>query len=155
VPEIELVAREPGVSTITTERGTGAKTDKLSSVITYLDDLVQSIHLDHVTCCTGKITRGMTDSNGAYDLAFAARELQDELYLVLGLGSEDRRRGAPERATEILEQGGGRGSVDGDGQQKLIEPVKRNVRWGRWDGSRHGEKAGEALPERLREQQAL
>jgi hypothetical protein len=108
-------------------------------VRTYLDDLVQSVHLDHVTGCTGKVTRGMTDSNGAYGLAFAACELQDELYLVLGFGPEDRRRCAPERATAILEHGSGRGSVDGDGLQKLIEPAKRDVRWRRWDSSRHGE----------------
>jgi hypothetical protein len=70
----------------------------------------------------------MTDSNSAYGLALAECELQDELYLVLGFGPEDRCRSAQECATAILEHGSGRGSVDGDGLQKLVKPVKRNVR---------------------------
>lgn len=85
----------------------------------------------------------MADSDGAYGLAFTECELQDELYLVLGLGPEDGGGRAPERATAILERGGGRGSVDGDGLEKLMEPAKRDLRWGRWDGGGHGEAAAE------------
>jgi hypothetical protein len=70
----------------------------------------------------------MANPNGAYSLALAPCELQDELYLALSFGPEDRCWSAQECATAILEHSSGRGSVDGDGLQKLVKPVKRNVR---------------------------
>jgi hypothetical protein len=99
----------------------------------------------------------MADADGAYGLAFAARQLQDELQLVLCLGLEDGRGCASVRATEILKDGIGGGSVDGDGSETTIELVKSKVRHGRWweDSiiSRHGE--GGCTPGTSRAQQAL
>jgi hypothetical protein len=70
----------------------------------------------------------MTDPDGAYGLAFAASELQDELQLVLVLGLKDGGRCASECTTAILKHGIGGGSVDGDGLQMTIELVRRDAR---------------------------
>jgi len=71
----------------------------------------------------------VTDPHGTYGLPFASREFQDELYVMLGLGPEHRRRCALECATPVLEHGSRRRSVDGNGLEKGIKFVKRDVGW--------------------------
>jgi hypothetical protein len=100
----------------------------------YLDDLVKSMHLDHVSRRARQIARRVTDPDGAYGLLFAPCELHDELQLMLGRGSENGRGSTPERATPVLEHGTRRRSVHGDGFQQTIEFVEGDIGWRERDG---------------------